>query len=360
MAEAVDIINKEKNIPKEDLIEAIEWAIKVAYKKDYWNKDEQVSVKIDLEKEDLEITVEKTLVKEVENPSLEISFEELWEDAEDFEEGDIIELDVTENIKEHDGDETFGRIASWAARQVIIQKMNESEKRKLYDLFKGKEGKIFPMKVQLIESGKVILDYYGNQVVLPKSEQVSRDRYHQGQRLFLYVSEVSEEEGEGPKVVLSRKPADLVTKLFESEVTELTDGTVVIENIVRQPWVKTKILVSTGFDEVDAAWTLIWPKGLRVRWVMEELNWEKIDIIPKTNNTEEMVAKTLTPAKVEKVEYSEEDNSAKAYILSSERAKALWKNGLNITQASMLLDMEINVIEVSENWDVVSSDIVEE
>lgn len=343
--EAIDIIHKEKNIPKEDLLEAIEGAVKVAYKKDYGDRDEQVNVKIDLEAEDMEISVEKTVVKEVENPSLEISFEELGEDAEDFEEGDIIELDVTDNIRDMASDETFWRIASGAARQVIIQKMSESEKKKLYDLFKGKEGKIFPMKVELIESGKVVLDYSGNQVVLPKSEQVSRDRYHQGQRIYLIVDEVSDEEGVGPKVVLSRKPAELVTKIFENEVPEINDWTIVIENIIRQAGVKTKILVSTPFEEVDPAGTMIGPKGIRVRWVMEELNWEKIDIISKTDNVSEMVKKALTPAKVKSVSYDEESNTATAIVDSSERAKALGKNGLNVTQASMLLDLDIVVEE---------------
>lgn len=358
--EAIDIIHKEKNIPKEDLLEAIEGAVKVAYKKDYGDKDEQVTVKIDLENEDIEIWVEKTLVKEVENPALEISFEELGDDAEGFEEGDIIELDVTDEVKQYAWDETFWRIASGAARQVIIQKMAESEKKKLYELFKGKEGLIFPMKVELIESGKVVFDYSGNQVVLPKSEQVSRDRYHQGQRLHLYVSEVSDEEGEGPKVVLSRKPAELVVKLFENQVSELTDWTVVIENIVRQAWVKTKILVSSAFEEVDPAGTLIGPKGLRVREVMAELNGEKIDIISKTEDVNEMVRKSLTPAKVKKVEYIEEDNMAIATVESSERAKALWKNGLNVTQASILLDMEIKIKEVDENWKEVTREAYSE
>lgn len=348
--EAVEIIHKEKGIPKEDLVDAIESAVKTAYKRDYGNKDEQVNVKIDLVSEELEITVEKTLVKVVENPSLEISFEELGEDAEDFEEGDIIELDVTDNVREQSSEETFWRIASQSARQVIIQKIWDFEKKKIYDLFKSKQGKIFSMKVELIESGKVVFNYDWNQVILPKSEQVSRDKYHQGQRMFLYVSEVSNEEESGPKVVLSRKSPELVTKLFEEEVPEVLDWTITIENIVRQAWIKTKILVSSAFEEVDPAGTMIWPKGLRVRSVMDELNWEKIDIIPKTENVSEMVKKSLSPASVLSVEYDEKENTAVASVLSSQRAKALWKNGLNVTQASILLDMEIKIKEIKEEW----------
>lgn len=206
------------------------------------------------------------------------------------------------------------------------------------------------MKVELIESGKVVFNYDWNQVILPKSEQVSRDKYHQGQRMFLYVSEVSNEEESGPKVVLSRKSPELVTKLFEEEVPEVLDWTITIENIVRQAWIKTKILVSSAFEEVDPAGTMIWPKGLRVRSVMDELNWEKIDIIPKTENVSEMVKKSLSPASVLSVEYDEKENTAVASVLSSQRAKALWKNGLNVTQASILLDMEIKIKEIKEEW----------
>lgn len=341
--EAVDFIAKEQWIPRVDLIDAIESALKIAYKKDYGNKEEVVNVKIDLDTETLEITVEKTLVEEVENSYTEITRDELGDEGDDFEIGDIVELDVTDNLEDDGLDDTFGRIASQAARQIIVQKMSESEKRKIYELFKGKEGTIFPTKVLIIESGKVIMDYNGTQITLPKSEQVSRDRYHQGQRLYLYVEEVSNSEQTGPKVTLTRKAPALVSRLFETQVPEMEDGTVRIENIVRMAGVKTKILVASDFDEIDAAGTLIGPKGLRVRTVMDELNGEKIDIIALTDSMEEMVAKALTPARIEKVVFNEEEGVAHAYILPTERAKALGKNGLNITQASHLLDVEIKV-----------------
>lgn len=341
--EAVDFIAKEQGIPKTDLVDAIESALKIAYKKDYGNREEVVNVKIDLEEESLEITVEKTLVEEVENPYIEITRDELGEDGDDFEIGDIVELDVTDNLEEGELDDTFGRIASQAARQIIVQKMSESEKRKIYELFKGKEGTIFSTKVLIIESGKVTMDYNGTQVVLPKGEQVSRDRYHQGQRLTIYVDEVSNSEATGPKVVLTRKAPALVGRLFESQVPELEDGTVRIENIVRQAGIKTKLLVSSDYEEIDSAGTLIGPKGMRVRTIMEELNGEKIDIIALTDSMEEMVKKALSPAKVEKVVFNEEENTAYAYVLPTERAKALGKNGLNVTQASHLLDVEIKI-----------------
>ena len=188
--QAVNLISAEKKIPKEKLVEIIEAAIKTAYKKDYGKRDEEVNVKINFETESLEIAIEKTVVKEVENPALEISFEELWDDAENFSEWDVIELDVTDEVNLDDAAESFWIIAAGAARQVIIQKIGDSEKEKIYDLFEWKEGQIVNMKVEIVEWGKVIFDYNGNQIVLPKSEQVSRDVYTAGVRFFVYIAEV--------------------------------------------------------------------------------------------------------------------------------------------------------------------------
>lgn len=343
--EAINIISKEKNISKQDLIDVIEAALKTAYKKDYWNKEENVNAHLDLKAWELEITVEKTVVSEVENPFTEITLEELWDDGEGFEEGDIVELDVTDNIKWKDLEETFGRIASQAARQVIVQKIWEREKEKIYELFKDREWEIISVKVDIIENGKVILDYNGTQITLPKWEQVSRDRYEQGQRMYVYIAEAVEVENAPPKVVISRKPADLVAKVFETQVPELEDGTIRIENIVRQAWVKTKILVTSDYDEIDPAGTLIWPKWMRVKAIMDEFNWEKIDIISANDEVWEMIAKSLTPAKITKVEFDEENKQAIVYLNAEERSKAVWKNWINVIQASKLTGYEIDIQE---------------
>ncbi len=344
--QAVNIISIEKKIPKEKLIEIIEAAIKTAYKKDYSARDEEVNVKIDLENAVMEISIEKTVVKEVTNPATEISFEELGDDASDYKEGDIIELDVTDEINGEDGGESFWRIASQAARQVIIQKIGDSEKEKIYDLFEGKEGKIINMKVEIVEWGKIIFDYNGNQVVLPKSEQVSRDEYTAWARFFLYVAEVSKNETGTPKVILSRKRPEMVSAIFAEQVSEINDGIISIDNIVRQPGVKTKLLVSTSYEEIDPVWTLIGQKGIRVKSVMDELSWEKIDIIANNGNIREILKKSLSPAEVLKVEIDEEKESAICYILPTERAKAVWKNGLNVNLASELTWYRISIEDI--------------
>lgn len=344
--QAVNIISAEKKISKEKLVSIIEAALKTAYKKDYWKKEEEVNVKINFETWTFEITVEKTVVKEVKNPALEISFDELGDDWENFEEGDIIELDVTDEITKKDWWESFWRIASQAARQVIIQKIWDSEKEKIYELFEWKEGQIVNMKVDMVEWGKVIFDYNWNQVILPKAEQVSRDVYTPGARFYVYVEQVTKLENWASKVVLTRKSPELVSAIFAETVPEIWEWLISIDEVVRQPWVKTKMLVSSNFEEIDAVWTLIGQKWIRVKSVMEELSWEKIDIIPNNWDLREIIKKSLSPAQILNVEVDEENNFARVFINPSERAKAVWKSGLNVNLASKLIWFKISIEDV--------------
>ena len=348
ISQAIAIISAEKKIPKEKLIEIIEAAIRTAYKKDFGAKDEEVIVKLDFENDKIEISIEKTVVKEVTNPAIEISFEELGDDADDFSEGDTIELDVTEEVMWEDNSESFGRIASQAARQVIIQKIGDTEKEKIYDLFEGKEWEVISMKIDIVESGKVLFDYNGNQVVLPKSEQVPRDSYVAGARFFIYVAEVAKTETGAPKVVLSRKRAEFVPAVFAEFVPEIGEWIITIDKVVRQAWIKTKMLVSSTFEEIDAVGTLIGQKGMRVKSVMEEIGGEKIDIIPNSNDMGDVIKKSLSPAEVIKVEINEEEMYAKAYINASERARAVGKNGLNVHLASSLTGYKISIEDIEE------------
>ena len=343
---AINLISVEKKIPKEKLVEIIESALKTAYKKDYWTRDNKVNVKINLEEKTIEITLEKTVVKKVENPSLEISFDELWDDASNFEEWDIIEIDVTDEVTQWDNWESFWRIASQAARQVIIQKIADSEKEKIYDLFVGKEGQVVSMKVDLVESWKVIFDYNWNQVILPKNEQVSKDNYIVDARFYLLVAEVTNKELWNPKVILSRKRPELVTALFEIYVPEIWEGMVTIDKVVRFPWLKSKVLVSSNYDQIDAVWTLIGQKWIRVKSVMEELSWEKIDIIANWDDIREVIKRALIPASVLKVDVNEDTGEADVYITNEEKPKVIWKSWVNINLASELVWYKINLIEV--------------
>ncbi len=335
---AINQISSEKKISRDKLLEIIEAAIKTAYKKDFGNKDSNVNVKIDVDSGTIEIGLEKIVVETVENPETEIALEDLGEDGDGFTLGDTIEIDVTDEVVTSEG---FGRIASQAARQVIVQKIQETEKEKIFNLFKDKEGQIVNLKVELVEKNRVIYDYNGTQVVLPKSEQVSKDRYVPGQRMYLYVARIEEDTMTGPRVVLTRRDKELVVKLFEANVPELEEGSVEIVSIARIPGLKTKLIAATEYDEIDPAGSLIGPKGIRVKSVVDELFGEKVDIINYAPDMRDLAKKALVPGEVVDVIVDEDSRTITATVTSEEKPKVLGKGGTNINLASELLGYKI-------------------
>ncbi len=340
---AINQISAEKKIPKEKLVEIIEHAIKTAYKKDYASKDANVNVKLDITTGSVEISIEKTIVETVEDKDVEISYEEIGGIESGFALGDTVEIDVSDEIMNSEG---FGRIASQAAKQVIVQKIQETEKEKLYHLFKDKEDTIVNLRVELVEKNRVVFDYNGNQVVLPKSEQISKDKYTPGQRMFLYVRKVEIDPVNGPRVVLSRKDKELVVKLFEMNTPELEEGTVEIVSIARMPGVKTKIIVASDEQDVDPAGCLIGPKGMRVRGIVDELFGEKIDIINYTTDQVEMVRRALIPGTVEAIDIDDENTIIRATVKDEEKAKVLGRGGTNINIAGDLLGYRISLTTI--------------
>jgi transcription termination/antitermination protein NusA len=337
---AVNAISAEKKIAKEKLVEIIEHAIKTAYKKDYASKEANVNVHLDMSTGSVEISIEKTIVEEVTDPNIEVSYDDVGGSDSGFAIGDTVEIDVSDEIL---GSEWFGRIASQAAKQVIVQKIQETEKEKLYHLFKDKEDTIVNLRVELVEKNRVVFDHNGNQVVLPKSEQNSKDKYTPGQRMYLYVRKVEIDPELGPRVVLSRKDKELVVKLFEMNTPELEEGTVEIVSIARMAGVKTKIIVASDDEDVDPAGCLIGPKGMRVRGIVDELFGEKIDIINYTTDQKEMVRRALIPGTVEEIEIDEENNIIRATVKDEEKAKVLGRGGTNINIAGDLLGYRISL-----------------
>lgn len=342
---AINHIAAERGLRREDLVEIIESAIRTAYKKDYGTKDDIVNVKLDFESGEIAVTLEKTVVEEVTNPNTEISKADLGDDADAFDLGDIIEIDVSDVLR--DNQQVFGRIASQAARQVIIQKIGESEKAKVYEIFKDKQGEIVNVRVDMVENDRVFVEFNGSQVLLPRGEQVSRDKYTPGMRLHVFVKKV-EDEGRGePKIILSRKDAQLVAKLFELSTPELEDGTIEIVKIVREPGFKTKIIVASEFEEVDPAGALIGPKGIRVKAVVEELSGEKVDVINYTDNARELVAQALNPARILDVQFDAE-GVAQVTVPKSEEVRAIGRSGGNVRLAEQLTGYRIRLVGIEE------------
>ncbi len=327
---AIEQIAAEKKIGKEKLVEIIEHAVKTAYKRDYASKDANVNVKLDMVSGKVDISIEKTIVEEVTDDTIEISYEDVGGAESGYALGDTVEIDVSDELLESEG---FGRIASQAAKQVIVQKIGETEKEKLYHLFKDKVDTIVNMRVELVEKNRVVFDYNGHQVVLPRSEQNSKDKYIPGQRMNLYIRGCEIDPVTGPRVILSRKDKELVVKLFEMSTPELEEGVVEIVSIARMPGVKTKIIVASDDEDVDPAGCLIGPKGMRVRTIVDELFGEKIDILNYTTNQKEMVRRALVPGIVEDIEIDEETTTIRATVKDEEKAKVLGRGGTNINIA---------------------------
>jgi N utilization substance protein A len=229
---AIQQMSAEKKISRETLIDIIESAIRAAYKKDFATKDTIVNVKLDFETNSIEVNVEKVVVDEVENPDTEVGLEEIGGEESGYSIGDTVEIDVSDDLLNSEG---FGRIASQAAKQVIVSKIQETEKQKLFELFRDKVDTIVNLRVELVEKNRVVFDYNGYQVILPRSEQVTKDKYTPGQRMYLYVRSVDIDPVSGPRVTLSRKDKELVVKLFEMNTPELEDGVVEIVSIHRMP-----------------------------------------------------------------------------------------------------------------------------
>ncbi|MBS9784156.1 transcription termination factor NusA [Candidatus Gracilibacteria bacterium] len=357
---AVTAIAVEKKIDKERLVSIIEDAIKTAYKKDFACKEAEVNVHLDMKTGAMEISILKTIVAtedDVEDEDLQISYEEIGGEESGYEIGDVVELDVSDDIEDT---ESFGRIASQAAKQVIVQKIGETEKEKLYHLFKDKEDTIVNMRIELVEKNRVVFDYNGHQVVLPKSEQNGKDRYTPGQRMNLYVRKVEIDEVHGPRVILSRKDKELVVKLFEANTPELDEGLVDIVSIARIPGAKTKIIVASDDSDIDPAGCLIGPKGTRVRTIVDELFGEKIDILNYTTNQEEMVRRALVPGMVESIEIDDENTTIIATVTEEEKGKVLGRNGTNINIAGELLGYRINLQTLKSETDESEEETIEE
>jgi len=344
---AIEQISTEKKISKESLLEIIEAAIATAYKKDFWNKDEDIRVELNLKENKIEITQHKTLVDEIENRFTEMTYEdlcdEIWEeDAKLFNIWDVIEFDLSDTINTDSAN--FWRIASQAARQVIIQKLQDNEKNKICKLFEWKEWTIINLKVDLADRNKVYLEYKWDTMVLPKKEQVSRDKYTPGQRLYFYIDRIeSEIEWQAPEVVITRKSPELVRLLFNLNSPELQEWTVEIDDIVRIPGSRTKMIVRSNVEWLDAAGSLIWPKWSRVRSIVDELFWERIDIINYSEDMAELIKNALSPAKVNSVVIDESKMKAVCYLNADEKARAVWKWWQNVTLVHKLTGYDIEI-----------------
>ncbi len=335
--QALEQIEEEKGIPREEIIAMIEASLAAAFRKDYGEKDQNIVVEFNPEDMATKIYDMKTVVSEVVDPQKEIALEDAKEIDGKYKVGDEIKNEITP-----EEGTSFGRIAAQTAKQVIIQKLREAERNVMFSEYKSKERTLVNGTVQRIEGDTVLVDLGKATGVLFPSEQMRGEKYEPNQRLKVLILHV-EPAAKGPKITLSRSHPDMVRKLFELEVPEIFNGTVEIKSIAREAGSRTKIAVFSSQDGIDPIGACVGQRGTRVQTVMAEIGGEKIDIIEWDENPVKFIANALSPAKILNVQLDMEEKSAKVGVLEDQLSLAIGKAGQNVRLAARLTGWKIDI-----------------
>ncbi len=325
---AIDLIEAEKGIPADYMLEKVEAALLSAAKKAFGTSDNAMVV-INKEKKDIKLYQVKTIVETVENEATEISLAELLEKGSK-------RAKLGGQIKREVKTKEFGRIAAQAAKQVIIQGIRDAERGLLYQEFDGKESEIISTVVSRVEpTGNATLSIGKSEALLVKNEQIPGETLSEGDRIKIYVVEVRKTQ-RGPQVLISRTHPGLVKRLFELEVPEIFDGTVEIKSIAREAGSRTKIAVWSSNEEVAPVGACIGAKGMRIANVCDELHGEKIDVIKYSDNPEEYITQALAPATVISVIADDSEKSCTVVVSDDQLSLAIGKEGQNARLAAKL------------------------
>ncbi|MDK2798537.1 MAG: transcription termination/antitermination protein NusA [Clostridiales bacterium] len=336
---ALEQIEKEKNISKEVLIDAIEAALISAYKRNF-GSSQNVSVNIDRITGEVRVYANKRVVEVPENDLTEISLGDARNISEKYDIGDVVEIEVTPK--------KFGRIAAQTAKQVVVQRIREAERGIIYDEFFSKQNDIVTGIVQRIEKKNVMVELGKIEAVLTPNEQVPGETYNFNDRIKVYVIEVKKTT-KGPQVLISRTHPGLIKRLFEKEVPEIYDGIVEIKSISREPGSRTKIAVHSIDPNVDPVGACVGQKGNRVQVIVDELRGEKIDIVKWSSDPSEYISASLSPAKVLQVEINESEKSAKVIVPDYQLSLAIGKEGQNARLAAKLTGWKIDIKSESQS-----------
>ncbi len=333
LLEALNILEKEKNISKDTLLEAIETSLVTACKNHFGKSD---NIKVDMNPETCEYHVfqGKTVVEEVEDPIMEISLANAKMINSRYELGDMVNIEI--KSKE------FGRIATQNAKNVILQKIREEERKILCDEYYSKEKDIVTGIVQRYMGKNVSINLGKVDAVLTENEQVKKEVFQPTERVKVYILEVKS-TSKGPKILVSRTHPELVKRLFESEVTEVKSGIVEIKSIAREAGNRTKIAVHSNDPNVDAVGACVGMNGARVNAIVNELHGEKIDIITWNDNPAMLIENALSPAKVISVIADAEEKSAKVVVPDYQLSLAIGKEGQNARLAARLTGFKIDI-----------------
>ena len=333
LLEALDILEKEKSISKETLLEAIEQSLIQACK-NHFGKADNVKVNINPGTCDFGVFAEKTVVEEVQDPVTEISLADAKMMNSQYEPGDIVNVEIKSK--------QFGRIATQNAKNVILQKIREEERKVIFNEYYAKEKDIVTGIVQRNMGRNYSINLGKADAILTENEQVRSEVFKPTERIKVYILEVKDTP-KGPKILVSRTHPELVKRLFEAEVTEVKDGTVEIKSIAREAGSRTKIAVWSNDPDVDPVGACVGMNGARVNSIVEELRGEKIDIINWSDNPAILIENALSPAKVISVMADPEEKNAMVIVPDFQLSLAIGKEGQNARLAARLTGFKIDI-----------------
>ena len=337
LSSAIDSILRERKMNRNALINAIEAALISAYKKNYGRNSD---VRVTFDGRDVEITAQKSVVEEVQDPHTEITLEEAREIDPRYGLGDRIPVVVNPR--------DFGRIAAQTAKQVIVQHMREAERGVIYDEYIEKENEVLTAIVQSVESNdNVFVEIGRTEGILEASQRMPGEEIRPNDRLKVYVLNVSR-SSRGPQITVSRTHPGLVKRLFELEVPEIRSGAVQIRAIAREAGYRTKMAVHSNDPMIDAVGSCVGPRGMRVENVVNELKTEKIDIIKWASDPAEYIANALNPARVIHVFVSDREKAARVIVPDNQLSLAIGKEGQNARLAAKLTGWKIDIKSQSQ------------
>ena len=330
---ALDELEREKNISKETLLDAIEQSLIQAYK-NHFGKADNVHVTINRETGDFSVFADRKVVEFVEDPAEEISLVEAQKQNTNAEVGDILKVPVHSD--------KFGRIATQNAKNIILQKIREEERKVLYDQYHGNEKEVVTGIVQRVVGHNVSVNLGKADAVLAENEQVKGETFQPTERIKVYILEVKDTP-KGPRILVSRTHPGLVKRLFESEVAEVKDGTVEIKSIAREAGSRTKLAVWSNDPDVDPVGACVGVNGARVSAIVNELRGEKIDIINWDENPAILIENALSPAKVIAVMADPDEKTALVVVPDYQLSLAIGKEGQNARLAARLTGFKIDI-----------------
>ena len=336
--EALGQITKDKNIDMDFVIESLEAGLMLAAKKKFGNND-NIKIEVDRKSGDIRIVAIKKVVKEVADPNIEITLAEAKESVPKIKLGEDIEVGV--------GFGEFGRNAIIAAKQILIQKVREAERERIYEEYKDKTDTIVTGGVQQIDKGHLIVNLGKAEGIIPPKEQIPKERYRQGDRIKALILDV-QKTAKGPQIILSRANTNFLKKLFELEVPEIYERIIEIKAVAREPGERSKMAVSSIDNRVDPVGACVGVKGVRVQSIVRELSSERIDIIPWNPDPETFATRALAPAKVVHIDTNHDDNSMTIVVEDDRLSLAIGKAGQNARLAAKLTGWKINILSESE------------